>query len=136
MRRTSFLMAMAVSVGSLGGVAFFPGIQAASASVGSCGYGNSSGNILTCINVSDSGPSASVKVIDSGRVVQVCQHYDGSTGNCSGYAYLAPGQSAGVGTTSIGGGAPRAGTYCAKSWKEQPDGSTVEVANVCVSWGG
>jgi hypothetical protein len=100
----------------------------AAASTG-CGYGNSSGNIRSCLSVGLSGASATAQVISSARVVNVCLYINGRADSCSGYTYLPAGQSTGVGDTWVGV-APSA-TYCAVTWKKAPDGSVTLVDQEC-----
>ena len=90
-----------------------------------CGYGNSSGNIRTCLSVGLHSAGASVSVVSSARVLRVCLYINGRADSCSGYFYAPPGPDGGVGDSWIGT-SPSA-TYCAVTWKKQPDGSVVLV---------
>jgi hypothetical protein len=112
-------------------VVITPGV--ASANLGQCGYGNSGGNLQTCVSVGSNSWGASVHDVSSGRVVNTCLYINGNNNGCTGYGYLARGASTGISVSSLGGGPP-SGTFCAVTWKKQPDGSVVFVDQECVGY--
>jgi hypothetical protein len=98
-----------------------------------CGYGQSAGNVRTCINLGSSSVSTSATVVSTGRTIRSCLRRNGARVECTAYSYLRPG--GGTGNTWLPGGAVPAGTYCAVTWKLQPSGAQVKVATVCVGFG-
>lgn len=68
----------------------------------------------------------------SGRVIQTCLHGpSGSRLGCTSYRYVAPGN--GIQYYYSTSSKLVNGTYCAVTWKEQPDGSTVEIGQACLN---
>jgi hypothetical protein len=110
-------------------VVMTPGL--AVADTNQCGYGNSAGNVRTCVSVGYSSAEASVHVVSSARVLDLCL-YINSRSQCSGYTYVPAGQSMGEDYQTLGGEVPSA-TFCAVTWKKQPDGSVVLVDQECES---
>lgn len=104
----------------------------AMADLGQCGYGNSSGNLRTCVSVATGSAGASTHVVSSARVVNVCLYINGRADTCSGYTYVPAGQTDGIADSWIGG--MPSGTFCAVTWKRQPDGSVVFVDQECVGY--
>jgi hypothetical protein len=104
--------------------------QAASASTNNCGYGSSNGNVQTCVSVGDTSVGVSAQVKDSGRVLNVCLHRNGVSVGCTGYSYVPRGS--GSGFSWVPGGQVSNGTYCAVTWKKDPNGTTTELASECV----
>jgi hypothetical protein len=104
--------------------------QAASASTNNCGYGSSNGNVQTCVSVGDTSVGVSAQVKDSGRVLNVCLHRNGVSVGCTGYSYVPRGS--GSGFSWVPGGQISNGTYCAVTWKKDPNGTTTELASECV----
>jgi hypothetical protein len=124
---------------SAGGVVVTAGVllvvmtpSLASATMGSCGYGNSSGNIRTCMSVATRQASATAQVVSSARVVSVCIYVNGSIQTCTPFTYLQPGQLTEANNASTD--VIRGGTFCALTRKEQPDGSVVSVDQECVGF--
>jgi hypothetical protein len=111
-------------------VVMVPGL--AVANTGACGYGNSSGNIRTCMSVATHQASATAQIVSSARVVSVCIYVNGSIQTCTPFTYLQPGQltEADYESTDV----IRGGTFCALTRKEQPDGSVVSVDQECVGF--
>jgi hypothetical protein len=110
----------------------------ASASIGTCGYGNSSGNLQTCVSVGYNSPTvvgatASVRPVNSARIVNVCLYVNGAQSGCTGYFYAAAGAYSAFTHFWTVGQVP-SGTFCAVTWKQQPDGSAVFVDQECVGY--
>lgn len=94
-----------------------------------CTYGSSGGNVRTCASDGASTVSSSATVIHQGRVLQSCLHRNGVRLSCSGYAYVGPG--GGIGTTWVAPGGLPGGTYCAATWRKDPNGSTTRIGLEC-----
>ncbi len=96
----------------------------------SCTYGSSSGNVLICLDDNDTNViSATATAQYSGRVLQACVHGPGDVRlACSAYVYEPPGGTVREYYSTSG---PLRGTYCADGWKQQPDGSTVNLGETC-----
>jgi hypothetical protein len=113
-------------------VVSYVGAPAAGASVNSgCTYGSSNGNTKTCISgdANFTSVSTSASVTTSGRTLQSCLHRNGTRIECTGYSYVRPGS--GIGLTWIPGGSIPNGTYCALTWRKDPNGSTSEIGSSC-----
>lgn len=123
------LSAMAVT--AIAVVTVSPGT--AFASTGACGYGSSHGNIRTCVSLGSTSVSTSTHVKDAGRTLNSCLRRNGVRVTCTGYSYVAPGH--GTGLTWIPGGHVPNGTYCAVTWRKNPNGTTTKLAAECVGVG-
>jgi hypothetical protein len=133
-RRRVALGAAALSVTAVTAVALVtvaPG--AAFASTVGCGYGSSNGNVRTCVDLGGTSVSTSAQVIDSGRVLNSCLRRNGVKVTCTGYEYVARGR--GIGLNWIPGGQVPDGTYCAVTWRKNPNGAVKELAKECVGIG-
>jgi len=89
-----------------------------------CGNGNTGGNEWDCIEVRQDPYSvvATDHINHSERTVQVCVHFNGLPDGCTPYEIIKPGQ-----TESSSFDYKGAGTYCARVWRMNPDGSRTEV---------
>jgi hypothetical protein len=133
-RRRVALGAAALSVTAVTAIAVVavaPGT--AFAATNGCGYGSSNGNVRTCVSLSGTSVSASAQVKDSGRVLNSCLHRNGVRITCTGYEYVAAGH--GIGLNWIPGGQVPNGTYCAVTWRKNPNGAMTELASECVGIG-
>jgi hypothetical protein len=120
-----------ITVTAIAVVTVAPG--AAFASTGACGYGSSHGNVRTCVSLGGTSVSASAQVKDAGRILNSCLRRNRVTVTCTGYSYVAPGR--GIGLTWIPGGHVPNGTYCAVTWRKNPNGTTTKLASECVGIG-
>jgi hypothetical protein len=120
-----------MAVTAIVAVAVTPG--AAFASTGACGYGSSHGNVRNCVSLSGTSVSASAHVEEVGRALNSCLRRNGVRVSCTGYSYVAPGH--GIGLTWIPGGHVPNGTYCAVTWRKNPNGTTTKLASACVGIG-
>jgi len=120
-----------ITVTAIAVVTVAPG--AAFASTGACGYGSSHGNVRTCVSLGGTSVSASAQVKDAGRILNSCLRRNGVRVTCTGYSYVAPGRGIGL-TWSPGGHVPN-GTYCAVTWRKNPNGTTTKLASECVGIG-
>jgi hypothetical protein len=138
MRRfTKVAVAMATVAGS---VVIGSGIAvAATPDTAICTFGSSSGNVQTCVNII-SGPrvTATAVIPSSGqdRKLLVCvEEPSGILGRCSnGDSYVTV-RHGGPGIDAVypdNGSAP-AGTYCADTWRENSDGTSTMIGQVCKS---
>ena len=105
----------------------------AAAAINQCGWGSSQGNTWTCLSIGSTSVSTSATIASSGRVLESCLHYNGVRIACTGYTYLPRGTS--IGFTYVPGGAVPSGTYCAVTWRMNPDGSTTEIDSECAGFG-
>lgn len=133
-RRRLVLGAAALSV--LAGVAITvvaaePG--PAFAATVACGTGPSHGNVRTCVSLGGTSVSASAQVRSAGRVLNSCLRRNGVRLECTGYSYVARGH--GTGLTWIPGGQVPDGTYCAVTWRKNPNGTTTRLGSECVGVG-
>ena len=126
--RAGLLAAALVIAGGVYFVLMAPGLAAADST--QCGYGSSQGNVQTCVDVGGTSVSTSATDVSSGRMLQSCLHINGVRVECTPYTYVPPG--GGIGNTWIPGGEVPSGTYCAVTWKENPDGSTTELDSECI----
>jgi hypothetical protein len=134
MTRRVALGAAALSVTAVTAVAMVtaaPG--AAFASTVACGFGSTHGNVRTRVSLGGTSVSTSAHVNDAGRVLNSCLRRNGVRVTCSGYAYVARGR--GIGLAWIPGGQIPDGTYCAVTWRKNPNGSVTELAKECVGIG-
>jgi hypothetical protein len=132
-RRRLALGAAALSVVAVTAVAVVtvtPG--AAFASTGACGYGLSHGNVRTCVSVGGGAVWASAHVNLAGRTLTSCLRRNGVTIGCTGYTYVGAGK--GIRFGWLPGHVPD-GTYCAVTWRQYSDGTTVKLATECVGIG-
>lgn len=106
---------------------------AAFASTDACGSGSSHGNVETCVSLGGTSVSTSAQVKDAGRVLNSCLRRNGVRVRCTGYSFVAPGH--GIGLTWIPGGHIPNGTYCAVTWRKNPNGTTTRLASECVGIG-
>jgi hypothetical protein len=115
--------------------ALFVGAGPASASSSGCTLGSSSGNVVTCISILGEGlfvneMTASADVVDSTRTLQVCLHGPSSSlPRCTSFEVVKPG-----GTISVQWFPNRdvpAGTYCARTWRRNSDGSHTLIGQAC-----
>jgi hypothetical protein len=131
-------MALAVATVT-GSVGIGSGIAvAATPDTPNCTFGSSAGNVQTCVNIL-SGPrvSATAVIPRSGqqRYLLVCvQKPSGILARCSGipentYTLVTPGK--GVSTLWPDPGSAPAGTYCADTWRENADGTSTMIGQVC-----
>jgi hypothetical protein len=125
---TAILSAMAVAVAAVVTVA-----PAAFASTDACGSGSSHGNVRTCVSLGGSSVSTSANVKDEGRTLNSCLRRNGVRVDCTGYSHVAPGH--GIGLSWIPGGHVPNGTYCAVTWRKNPNGTTTKLASECVGIG-
>ena len=126
---TASLSAMAAA--AIAVVTVTPG--PAFASEGACGYGPSHGNVRTCVSLGATSVSASADVKDAGRTLNSCLRRNGVRIGCTGYSYVAPGH--GTGLTWTPDGHVPTGTYCAVTWRKNPNGSTTKIGSECVGIG-
>jgi hypothetical protein len=103
------------------------------ASTNACGYGASHGNVRACVSLGGTSVSTSAQVKDVGRTLNSCLRRNGVRITCTGYSYVARGH--GIGLTWIAGGHVPNGTYCAVTWRKNPNGTTTELASECVGIG-
>ena len=120
-----------ITVTAIAVVTVAPG--AAFASTGACGYGSSHGNVRTCVSLGGTSVSTSAQVKDAGRILNSCLRRNGVRVTCTGYSHVAPGRGIGL-TWSPGGHVPN-GTYCAVTWRKNPNGTTTKLASECVGIG-
>ena len=120
-----------ITVTAIAVVTVAPG--AAFASTGACGYGSSHGNVRTCVSLGGTSVSASAQVKDAGRILNSCLRRNGVRVTCTGYSYVAPGRGIGL-TWSPGGHVPN-GTYCAVTWRKNPNRTTTRLGSECVGIG-
>jgi hypothetical protein len=73
--------------------------------------------------------TTSASVTTSGRTLQSCLHLNGTRIACTAYSYVRPGS--GIALTWIPGGYIPNGTYCAVTWRKDPNGSTTEIGSSC-----
>lgn len=116
-------------------MAIFVGAGVASADSSGCTLGSSSGNVVTCMSIIGDGlfvneMTASADVVDSARTLQVCIHGPASAlPRCTSFQNVQPG-----GTISVQWFPDRdvpAGTYCARTWRENSDGTTTLIGQAC-----
>lgn len=107
--------------------------EAASASVGACGYGSSHGNVRTCVSLDGTSVSTSARVKEAGRTLNTCLRRNGVKIGCSGYAHLGRGH--GIGFSWVPGGHVPNGTYCAYTWRKNPNGTSTRIGSECVGIG-
>jgi hypothetical protein len=107
--------------------------SASAAGTSQCGYGSSAGNVRTCISLGSGTVSTSATVVSTGRTIRSCLRRNGARVECTRYSYVQPG--GGTGNTWVAGGSVPAGTYCAVTWRLQPDGAQGKVGTVCVGFG-
>jgi len=129
-RRKMGLLAVAVCT-----TALFVAAGAASADDGDCTTGSSSGNVNTCVNIVGGGLlvnniTASAHVVDSTRTLQVCIHGPAAAlPLCTDFEQVPPG------STLIKQWFPNAdepaGSYCARTWRENADGSHTLIGEAC-----
>jgi hypothetical protein len=120
-----------MAVTAIAAVTVAPG--EAFASTNACGYGSTNGNVRTCVLMSGTSVSTSAQVKDEGRTLNSCLHRNGVRLGCTGYSYVARGH--GTGLNWIPGGHIPNGTYCAVTWRKNPNGTTTELASECVGIG-
>ena len=115
--------------------ALLVGAGPASASASGCTLGSSSGNVVTCISILGEGlfvneMTASADVVNSTRTLQVCLHGPASAlPRCTPFEVVQPG-----GTITVQWFPNRdvpAGTYCARTWRKNADGSTTLIGQAC-----
>jgi hypothetical protein len=94
-----------------------------------CGYGSSGGNVRTCVADNGRSVSSSATVVSQARVLQSCLHRNGARLSCTAYTYVRPG--AGIGTSWVAPGGLPSGTYCAVTWRKNPNGSTTQIGSEC-----
>ena len=125
------LLAVAVCTAAL-----FVGARVASASASGCTTGSSSGNVDTCFTVLGSGlfvseMIASATVENATRTIQVCIHGpDSVLPLCTPFETVSPGGTI-TKTWSPDGDVP-AGEYCARTWRDNADGSHTLIGELCV----
>jgi hypothetical protein len=108
-----------------------PAGQAHADSGTSCGYGDSDGNTQTCLTIGNNSVSVSAGVVNggAGRVLSSCLHVNGTPDGCTGFSYVGP--DAGTGLTVIYGSSVPNGTYCAVTFRQNPDGSSSQIGDNC-----
>lgn len=117
--------------------ALFVGARVAWASASGCTTGSSSGNVETCVSVIGSGLfvneiTASAQVLDSTRDIQVCIHGpDAALPLCTLFQSVSPGDPPIVQPWSPNRDVP-AGEYCARTWRDNADGSHTLIGEICV----
>ncbi len=111
------------------------GAGPAPASSSGCTLGSSSGNVVTCISILGEGlfvseMTASADVVDSARKIQVClKGPSSSLPRCTDFQTVKPG-----GTIVVQWFPNRdvpAGTYCARTWRQNSDGSHTLIGQAC-----
>ncbi len=133
-RRRLALGTASLSVMAVTAIAVVTGAPgAAFASTGACGYGSSHGNVRTCVSLDGISVSTSAHVKGAGRTLNSCLRRNGVRVTCTGYSHVAPGH--GIGLTWIPGGHVPNGTYCAVTWRKNPNGTTTKLASECVGIG-
>jgi hypothetical protein len=129
---------IAVSVCTM---ALFVGAGAAFANSGPrCGTGTSSGNVNTCFTIFGNDNTrfvvqmhATGTVINATRKLQECIHGPDQRlgqGLCSGEVTKSPGET--VTRNWNPNSTVTAGTYCARTWRINSDGSKVLIGNECL----
>jgi hypothetical protein len=115
--------------------ALFVGAGTASADASGCTLGSSSGNVETCISIIGGGlfvneMTASAEVLDATRTLQVCIHGpDSALPRCTAFEVVHPGS-----TITVQWFPDRdvpAGTYCARTWRKNADGSHTLIGQAC-----
>lgn len=135
MRRLARLTISLLAAAVVSGTAFFAGAGPVSASSSGCTLGSSSGNVVTCISILGEGlfvseMTASADVVDSTRTLQECLKGPASAlPRCTDFQVVRPG-----GTISVQWFPNRnvpAGTYCARTWRKNADGSHTLIGQAC-----
>jgi hypothetical protein len=111
--------------------AAMPAGQAHADSGASCGYGDSDGDTQTCLTIGGSSVSVSAGVVNggAGRELSSCLHVNGNPDGCTGFSSVGPGSVTGL-TVTFGNGVPN-GTYCAVTFRQNPDGSSSQIGDNC-----
>lgn len=115
--------------------ALFVDAGAASADASGCTFGSSSGNVETCLSISGSGlfvndMTASACVVNSTRTIQVCIHGpDSALPRCTPFEVVHPGSC--ITEQWFPNRDVPAGTYCARTWRENADGSHTLIGEAC-----
>ncbi len=116
--------------------ALLVGARVASASASGCTTGSSSGNVDTCFSVFGSGlfveeMIASATVENSTRTLQECIHGpDSVLPLCTPFEVVPPGST--LTEQWFPEGDVPAGEYCARTWRENADGSHTLIGEYCV----
>lgn len=109
----------------------------ASADTSSCTFGSSGGNAETCVSILGGGLfvseiTASVHVVDSARTLQECIHGpDSDLPICTAFVVVPPGGT--LYAQWFPNGDVPAGSYCARTWRENADGSHTLIGEACGS---
>jgi hypothetical protein len=127
---------VAVIAASVCAMALFAGAGAAFADTGVvCTIGSSSGNTVTCFSITGSGlhvinMHATATIENSDRTLQLCIHGpDPALPLCSQFTPVGPGQTLSEDWNPNRDVAP--GTYCARTWRLNNDGSHTLIGQVC-----
>jgi hypothetical protein len=116
--------------------ALFVGAGTASADASGCTFGSSDGNVLTCTEIVGPGlfvdeMTASAEVLDATRTLQVCIHGpDSALPRCSAFEAVHPGDPPLTVQWFPNRDVP-AGTYCARTWRRNADGSHTLIGEAC-----
>jgi hypothetical protein len=101
-----------------------------------CTFGSSDGNVETCLSAAVSGlfvgvMTASACVEDSTRTLQVCIHRpDSEPPLCSAFEVVSPGNC--IFENWFPDGDVPGGDYCARTWRDNADGSHTLIGEACL----
>jgi hypothetical protein len=145
--RLAGIMALALSVlavsplspASAASMARTSGTHPARPNATACTYGSSSGNVHTCMAWSNSGSiinyiDGTAEVINSARVIEICIHSSVvGTIECNPSGYILVGPGGHIAVDWSPGRPEPSGTYCVRTWRQNSDGTTTMIGDVCVS---
>ena len=119
--------------------ALFVGARVASADAQGCTFGSSSGNVFTCIIITSAGHGglfvskiqATADVVNDTRKLQVCIHGPASgLPRCSDFEFVNPGDPP-LPVQWSPNREVAGGEYCARTWRQNADGSHTLIGEAC-----
>ena len=119
------VVAAALSLGAAGWLAI--GTSGVASAATNCSLGSSGGNLVTCVSAANGSATASVTVVNQAKVLQLRLTLDSFLHSCSGYRTVASG-----GRITNQGASTGPAFWCAHTWRLNPNGTTTEIASVCV----
>lgn len=128
------IVALALAGGGAGSLALGAGV--ANAATSACGVGSTGGNIRTCLSVGqDAVAIATIAPGGQGKTIRLCITEDGQTRGCSAYTAVPRGGTKTFVASLVPIATAKGATFqdCAHLWRQNPDGTTTQIATPCVT---